>query len=78
MRLHPKSTPSLRYRAEDLEAASGGASDEALVAAAEVAVVVRAAGSAADAGAGVDQGAAEVLAVALNPVQVPSSKARSK
>jgi hypothetical protein len=77
-RLHPKSTPSLRYRAEGMEAAWGGASDEAPVAAAEVAVGVGAAGSAADAGAGVDQGAAEVLAVAPDPLQVPSLKARSK
>ena len=54
-----------------------GASDEAPVAA-EDAVVVRAVGSAADAGAGADQGAAEVLAVAPDPLQAPSSKARSK
>jgi hypothetical protein len=55
----------------------GGAPDEALVTA-EVAVAVRAAGSAADAEAGVDQGVAEVLAMAPDPMQVPSSKARSK
>jgi hypothetical protein len=78
MRLHPGSTPSLRYRAEGLEAASGGASDEVPAAAEQDAVAVRAAGLAADAGAGVDQGAAEVPVVAPDPLQVPSSKARSK
>jgi len=68
----------LRCRAEGLEAALGVGPDEAPVAA-EDAAGVRAAGSAAaDAGAGVDQGAAEVLAVAPDPLQVPSSKARSK
>ena len=56
----------------------GGDADEAPVAAEQVAVVVRAAGSAADAGVGVDQEAAEVLAVAPDPVKVPSSQARSK
>jgi hypothetical protein len=69
---------SLRCRAEGVEAALGGASDEVPVVAAEVAVAVRAAGSAADAEAGVDQGVAEVLAMAPDPMQVPSSKARSK
>ena len=69
---------SLRYLAEDLEVALGGASDEALVAAAEDAAVVRAVGSAADAVVGADQGAAEVPVVAPDPVPVASSKARSR
>ena len=56
----------------------GGASDEVPAAAEQDAVAVRAVDSAADAGAGVDQEAAEVLAVAPDPVKVPSSQARSK
>jgi hypothetical protein len=63
---------------EGLEAAWGGALDEAPVAAEQDAVVVRAVGSVADAEEGVDQGAAEVLVVVPDPVQVSSSKARSK
>jgi hypothetical protein len=68
---------SLGYRAKGLEAALGGASDE-VPAAAEDAVGVRAAGSAADVGAGADQGAAEVPVVVPDPLQVPSSRVRSK
>ena len=69
---------SLRYLAEGLVAVLGAASDEAPVAAEQDAVVVRAVGSVADAGAGVGQEAAEVPAVAPDPVPVASSKARSR